>query len=186
MFSRQCLIWATDIGSYNADYNELLEQFREDFLGLDAQRKIRQELEGGSFIKSNNNSSMGQYFLNIRAKLKRLEHPVTDEEFLMKISKHFNETVENLITNLLYQPRAVSKAFRILKRLDEKELSENKNRYYNSEQNRNNYYQNKNYSSQPSNHNNPNFVPNPKRQLTLQNQNHDKSNNYQDLRTLEK
>jgi hypothetical protein len=97
-------------------------------LGLDAQSGIRQELEGGTFLKSAQNPNMAQYFINLRGKLKRLEFPVTDNEFLFKISKHFNKKIENLLTNLLHTPRAINKAYKLLQNLYEKESLSTKNK----------------------------------------------------------
>jgi hypothetical protein len=115
--------WANGIGASETSYGGFQEAFTRDFLGLAAQRKIRTELEFGSYVRAGRTSTMADYFLKMRAKMLRLsEHQPTDREFLTKISEHFPIEVGREIRSYRsFGEEAIHLAYQNLLTLDREE-----------------------------------------------------------------
>jgi hypothetical protein len=118
-------LWVNGIGVGNTDYPAFRNAFIRKYLGVEAQREIRLQLETGRYTRTGNTSRMAQYFLRLRAKCRRLELDpaiqLSDEEFLVRIARHFPIRVGDVLFSLAYQPDSVSRALRRLEQMDQEE-----------------------------------------------------------------
>lgn len=119
-FSGEANLWAVAIGASKANYGDFRAAFYKDYLGIEVQRAIWQKLEGGKYFKRDI-SSMCSYFLKLKSQTRLLNFQISDEEFILKIRKHFPEHVDYALFQIAYLPDPIGLARQKLIMLDAEE-----------------------------------------------------------------